>query len=311
MLPFLSARAASRLVKPSFGGLFRRMRQLSAGPEPASVTGGRPERRTRGVVVVGHGTADPVGAEETRQVAALVAGLLPEMPVELGFLEVIGPSIGEALERLAERGCGEVVAAPLLLFTAGHARRDVPEAVRDGAAKAGLVVRQSAALGRHPAILALARSRRQEALRRLEPVPAEHTVLLMIGRGSSDPTAHRQLHDFALATCPVESEPATYARIELGFVAAARPTLAEAVANAAGGGGSGEDSAVRRVIVQPHLLFRGHVEEQVTSAVDRGRREHPAIEWVQVERLGADPLVARAVVDHAAAVMARFGEDVA
>lgn len=263
------------------------------------------ERRTRGVVVVGHGTADPVGAEETRQVAALVAGLLPEVPVELGFLEVIGPSIGVALERLAERGCGEVVAAPLLLFTAGHARRDVPEAVRDGAAKAGLIVRQSEALGCHPAILTLARQRRQQAVERLERMPAEDTVLLMIGRGSSDPTAHRQLHDFALATCPDESNPSTQARIELGFVAAARPTLAEAVANAAG---RGEGRTVRRVIVQPHLLFRGHVEEQVTAAVDRGRREHPGIEWVQVERLGADPLVARAVVDRAAAVMASGGE---
>jgi sirohydrochlorin cobaltochelatase len=309
VLPFRSVRAVRRLATTSVGDLIRLLRPSGAGAGVSSgqnaVAGSRPARRTRGVVVVGHGTADPVGAEETRQVAALVAGLLPEVPVELGFLEVIGPSIGVALERLAERGCGEVVAAPLLLFTAGHARRDVPEAVRDGAAKAGLVVRQSEALGCHPAMLALARQRRQQAVERLEPMPAEDTVLLMIGRGSSDPTAHRQLHDFALATCPDESEPPTQARIELGFVAAARPTLAEAVANAAG---SGEGRTVRRVIVQPHLLFRGHVEEQVTAAVDRGRREHPGIQWVQVERLGADPLVARAVVDRAAAVMASCGE---
>lgn len=310
MLPFRSVRAVRRLATSSVGDLIRLLRPLGAGvgSGQSAVAGRQPERRTRGVVVVGHGTADPVGAEETRQVAALVAGLLPEVPVELGFLEVIGPSIGVALERLAERGCGEVVAAPLLLFTAGHARRDVPEAVRDGAAKAGLVVRQSEALGCHPAMLALARQRRQQAVERLEPMPAEDTVLLMIGRGSSDPTAHRQLHDFALATCPAESEPPTQARIELGFVAAARPTLAEAVANAAGGGGRREGRTVRRVIVQPHLLFRGHVEEQVTAAVDRGRREHPGIEWVQVERLGADPLVARAVVDRVAAVMASCGE---
>jgi sirohydrochlorin cobaltochelatase len=312
VLPFRSVRAVRRLATSSVGDLIRLLRPLGAGAVVAAgqnaVAGRQPERMTRGVVVVGHGTADPVGAEETRQVAALVAGLLPEVPVELGFLEVIGPSIGVALERLAERGCGEVVAAPLLLFTAGHARRDVPEAVRDGAAKAGLAVRQSEALGCHPAMLALSRQRRQQAVERLEPMPAEDTVLLMIGRGSSDPTAHRQLHGFALATCPDESEPPTQARIELGFVAAARPTLAEAVANAAGGGGRGEGRAVRRVIVQPHLLFRGHVEEQVTAAVERGRREHPGIEWVQVERLGADPLVARAVVDRVAAVMASCGE---
>ena len=319
-LPLLSAHAARLLLNRSFRGLFR-----SANGFFRPNTGGRSsdERaldvrdwqggRTRGLVVVGHGTADPVGAEETRRIAELVAGMLPGVAVELGFLEVIGPSIGEALQRLATRRCTEAVAAPLLLFTAGHARRDVPEAVRDGAAKAGLAVWQSDALGCHPDILELTRRRRQEALAPLAPMPAESTVLLMIGRGSSDPTAHRQLHDFALATCGEHSAAPAPLRIELGFVAAARPTLVEAIANAARGSGSAEGGdtglrqsapagIVRRVVVQPHLLFRGHVEEQVNAAVDRGRREYPEIEWVQVQRLGADPLVARALVDRAAAL---------
>jgi len=317
----LSARAAQRLLKSSFRGLFRSahgfFRPISGGRSRGQALDSRDWRggRTRGVVVVGHGTADPVGALETRQISELVARMLPDVAVELGFLEVIGPSIGEALQRLAARGCTEAVAAPLLLFTAGHARRDVPEAVRDGAAKAGLAVWQSDALGCHPDILTLTQRRRQEALAPLTPMPAESTVLLMIGRGSSDPTAHRQLHDFAVATCGEPSTRPAQARIELGFVAAARPTLAEAVANAARGSGpgnsesdgprpAGEAGIIRRVVVQPHLLFRGHVEEQVNAAVERGRREHPEIEWVQVQRLGADPLVAQALVDRAAAAEA-------
>lgn len=313
-VPFFSVRAAGRLVKSSFRGLFHRPatgnRFGNRSGEGASDARGWRGGRTRGVVVVGHGTADPVGAEETRQIAALVARMLPDVAVELGFLEVIGPSIGEALERLAVRGCTEVVAAPLLLFTAGHARRDVPEAVREGAARAGLIVRQSEALGCHADILALTQQRRREALASLAPVPPENTVLLMIGRGSSDPTAHRQLHDFAVASCveqpswPAHSAGLFRSRIELGFVAAARPTLDEAIANAACGGGAGSAAGngdpVRRVVVQPHLLFRGHVEEQVNAAVDRGRREQPGIEWVQVKRLGADRLVAQALIDRAA-----------
>ena len=323
-MPFLSADAVARLVKSPFRGLFRRSSAGNRfGTRPGEVAPdarGWRAGRTRGVVVVGHGTADPVGAEETRQIAALVAGMLPDVAVELGFLEVIGPSIGEALERLAARGCTEVVAAPLLLFTAGHARRDVPEAVREGAMRAGLVVRQADALGCHPDIVALTQQRRREALAPLAPVPEENTVLLMIGRGSSDPTAHRQLHDFAVASCqdqnqdkyqdqdqlnvPTESSRPYRSRIELGFVAAARPTLDEAIVNAAGGVGVGSSDGngvpVRRVVVQPHLLFRGHVEEQVNAAVDRGRREHPGIEWVQVQRLGADRLVAQTLIDRAA-----------
>jgi sirohydrochlorin cobaltochelatase len=322
-VPFLSARAAQGLFQRSFNRLFPPAAGVfqagQGGPLASSVaaTGGWQGGQTRGLVVVGHGTADPVGAGETRRIAELVAGMLPAAAVELGFLEVIGPSIGEALQRLADRGCTEVVAAPLLLFTAGHARRDVPEAVSEGAAKAGLTVLQSEAFGCHPDILALARQRRQEALAGLETVPSENTVLLMIGRGSSDPTAHRQLHDFAVATCqapsacPTSASSPTSLRIELGFVAAARPTLAEGIANAAAAVAAarqarpaGPTRFIGRVLVQPHLLFRGHVEEQVTAAVDRGRHEYPDIEWVRVQRLGADPLVARALLERAAAVTA-------
>jgi hypothetical protein len=60
--------------------------------------------RRCGLVVVGHGTADPLGAAETAAVTALVASRLPDVPVELGFLEVIEPAIGQALARLAARG---------------------------------------------------------------------------------------------------------------------------------------------------------------------------------------------------------------
>lgn len=244
---------------------------------------------TRGILVVGHGTADPVGADETRQVARQVAALQPEVPVELGFLEVIGPTIGDAVMALAARGCRDVVVAPLLLFAAGHARRDVPEAVREAVAAAGVRAVQSEPLGCHEAILQLSAARRHEAVATLPPVSDAETVLLVVGRGSSDPTAREQLDAFVRATRPPQS------RIELGFVAAARPTLDEAIAAAA------RVRGVRRVVVQPHLLFRGHVEEQVSAALLRGRQEHPTVEWVQAARLGADPLVARAVVDRAVA----------
>jgi len=275
------------------GGLFRRAAASWPGARPPEFPCEWRGGPGCGLVVVGHGTADPVGAEETREVARQAARLLPDVPVELGFLEVIGPSIADALRRLAERGCTQVVAAPLLLFSAGHARRDVPEAVREGAAQAGLDVRQSDAFGCHPDIVSLARARCLEAEAAVGPVAADETVLLVVGRGSSDPSAHRQLHEFAVTAWPQR-------RIELGFVAAARPTLAEAVAAAAAADVRG--GRPRRVVVQPHLLFRGHVEEQVTAAVDRARGEHPGIEWVQAGRLGPDRLVARALVDRAAAV---------
>jgi sirohydrochlorin cobaltochelatase len=242
-----------------------------------------------GLLVVGHGTADPVGAAETRRVADLVAMLLPGVPVAVGFLEVIRPSIDDGLAQLATAGCSEVVATPLLLFAAGHAKRDVPEAIESAAAAHGLAVRQTEPFGCHPAIAELSRRRRQEAVAGLCLLTAAETTVVMIGRGSSDPTALSQLKGFAAATFASEPEPR---EIGFGFVAAARPTLREALDAAT----DPSRSRVRRILVQPHLLFRGHVEEQVNAAVQEARSRHPGFEWIQTSRLGAHQLVATAVV---------------
>lgn len=253
--------------------------------------------RETGLLVVGHGTADPVGAAETRQVAELAREVLIDVPVELGFLEVIGPTIDDGLARLAAAGCRQVVAAPLLLFSAGHAKRDVPEAIASSAAARGLRVAQAAPLGDHPAIVELSRRRRREAEAALSSIAAAETAVVFIGRGASDPTALLQLQGFARLTMAGAEAPG---HLGFGFVAAAQPTLAEALVAAADPSCVG----VRRILVQPHLLFRGHVEEQVTAAVDEARQRHSGHEWVQVARLGADPLVARAVVDRAGQVYA-------
>jgi sirohydrochlorin cobaltochelatase len=250
-----------------------------------------------GLLVVGHGTADSVGAAETHRVAELVGESLPGVPVALGFLEVIGPTIAESLARLAAAGCRTVVAAPLLLFEAGHAKRDVPEAIAEPAAALGVSVVRAGPLGCHPAIVELARWRRAEACAGREPVAPATTALVMVGRGSSDPTAPAQLAELTEMTLSAESRPR---RVLAGFVAAARPTVPEALARA----GEPSDGEIRRIIVQPHLLFRGHVEEQVEAAVAAARAARPGLEWLTVPRLGPDPLVVRAVVERAAEAVA-------
>jgi len=246
-----------------------------------------------GIVVVGHGTADPSGAEETRALARLIAERLPDVPVELGFLEVIGPSIATAVTALAGRGCRELVAAPLLLLTAGHARRDLPAALAEAARMAGVGVRQSEALGVHPDIVRLVQERRREAVAGLSILPADQTALVVMGRGASDPDGPAQLHDLVAAT--LVGPPTRPRHVLFGFAAAARPTLDEAIDEVCG------LPDVRRVIVQPHLLFQGHVLNQVSAAVARGRRLRPDLEWVEVARLGPHPNVAAAVVDRALA----------
>ena len=250
-----------------------------------------PPQGPPGILVVGHGTADACGADETRLLATRIADALPGVAVELGFLEVIGPTVADALERLSSRGCHEAVAAPLLLFTAGHARRDLPEAIAAPAARLGMTVCQADALGCHPALVALSRRRRDEA-RATAGAGGRAEAVAFVVRGSSDPSTPPQADAFLAASLGLEAPPPPAA---VGFVAAARPTVAEALDGLAGA--ARRAGGAWRVLVQPHLLFRGHVIDRVAEEIDAARRRHPGIEWVAVERLGPDPAVVRAVID--------------
>ena len=247
-----------------------------------------------GVVVVGHGTANPVGAAETKNIVAQVDAILPNIPVELGYLEVVEPTIEMAVERLAARRCKKVVALPILLFAAGHAKQDVPQALQEAVARRGLSVTQADPLGLHEHVISLARRRFCEAIEGLAPIEGGSEALLVIGRGSSDPTASHQLWGFVRSTYSSMVRVAKH-RFAISFVAAAKPTMSEAVdqlmleIN-------GRPS-VRRVVLHPHLLFHGHVENQVEKYLEKARSQFPSVEWVKVARLGAAPEVADALVD--------------
>ena len=247
-----------------------------------------------GVVVIGHGTANPVGAAETKNIVAQVDAILPNIPVELGYLEVIEPTIEMAVERLAARGCKKIVALPILLFAAGHAKQDVPQALQEAVARQGLSVTQADPLGLHEQVISLARRRFYEAIEDLAPIEAGSEALLVIGRGSSDPTASHQLWGFVRSTYSSMVRVAKH-RFAISFVAAAKPTTSEAIDQLMLD--INGRPPVRRVVLHPHLLFHGHVENQVEKHLEKMRSQFPSVEWVKVARLGAAPEVAEALVD--------------
>src|SRR5436190_669000 len=85
----------------------------------------------RGLLLVGHGTRDAEGLAEFASLARLVMERLPEFAVEPCFLELAEPDIPTAVHRLMASGIRQLTVAPLLLFAAGHAKRDIPMTVAE------------------------------------------------------------------------------------------------------------------------------------------------------------------------------------
>ncbi len=245
-----------------------------------------------GILLVGHGTRDPAGIAEFHATAALITELANGRPLAPCFLELATPSIAEGIEQLVTNGATRIVVVPLLLFSAGHAKRDIPAAVAAAAASyPDVTIGQTAALECNPQILALSERRFREAIAKLPPIPAISTLLLLVGRGSLDPDATAEMRRFARLR--IEQTPV--GRMSVCFLAMQQPSLADALADAAA-------SEFQRIVVQPHLLFAGELHEQVRCAVesqvaaDRGS-DMPPRQWIVTVPLGPEPELAAAVVN--------------
>lgn len=244
--------------------------------------------RPQGVLVVGHGTRDPAGLGEFHEVVRQLAARLAPTPVEPCFLELAEPTIDAGFERLVARGVARVTVAPLVLFAAGHAKRDIPEAVAAAAARHRDVAWQQAPhLGLHPRLVELATLRYDEAVADVPPVADDENLLVIVGRGSSDPEAAAETRAFAA----LRGSTSRVGRIETAFVALCEPRLDDVLRSAAA------SKTVRRVVVQPHLLFPGEMLQKIAGCVNAARAIRPDVDWRVTRHLGPHPLSVEAIVE--------------
>ena len=247
-----------------------------------------------GILVAAHGTRNEQGLAECRQCTALLTERLPGVPIELAYLELAQPAIAQGIERLARAGVRRLLVAPLLLFAAGHAKRDIPREVAAAAAEHGMQFEQAAHLGCHPALLELSATRFREALRELPPVPPEETLAILVGRGSLDETAIAEMHQFSR----LRHELTPCRQLETAFLAMAEPRLEHALAAVAKRAAARDaaEPAIRRVVVQPHLLFSGDLLTKCRQLVEQAAAQSPELEWIVAGHLEPAPHLLDAIV---------------
>jgi sirohydrochlorin ferrochelatase len=109
------------------------------------------------LLIAAHGTESAAGSATTAALAAAVAAAAPDVPVGLCFLDVVGPSLADALDS-ADAADGPVVVVPLLLSTGYHVQTDIPAVA---AGRAG--VRVAGHLGPDPLVIDALAARLAEA----------------------------------------------------------------------------------------------------------------------------------------------------
>jgi sirohydrochlorin ferrochelatase len=199
------------------------------------------------LLVVAHGSRDPRHAATVHALVRRVRALRPGLRVETGFLDFNVPSVRGVLESLDAQGVRDVVALPLLLTRAFHAKADIPAVLADAPPR--LRIHQADVLGPSPLLLSALERRLYEA--GLTPAGKSSTGVVLAAAGSTDPEAIAVIADIAR-----EWRHTGWRAVRPAFASASLPRTEDAVRELRALG-------CERVAVAPYVLAPGRLPDRI------------------------------------------------
>jgi sirohydrochlorin ferrochelatase len=207
-----------------------------------------------------------------------------DVPIqELCFIELAHPDIVTGIDICVQKGASRIVVLPLLLLSAGHAKHDIPEAIRQAKQRhPHLEIVLGEPFGVHEMMIDIVVDRIKE-----QAVPLDHeSMILLIGRGSSDPDTKRDITAIAKLLQAKTNVP----RVDICFLAAIRPTLEDGLYEAS-------RSFYKKIFVVPYLLFTGvlmkTIEKKLYSLSSSNKQ------WILCNYLGYHPFLQNIIKENA------------
>jgi len=241
-----------------------------------------------GVMLCGHGSRNQLAVGEFATLADALQQRLPGVPVEYGYLEFANPVIHLGLDRLREQGVKHVLAVPGMLFAAGHAKNDIPSVLKTyEATHPGLRITYGRELGVDTRMLRAAADRIEEGLKTSpRRIKREETLLLVVGRGASDPDANSNV----AKVMRMLWEGMGFGWGEVAYSGVTFPLVAPALDHAVKLG-------YRRIVVFPYFLFTGVLVKRIYDAADEAQAKYPNIGILNAPYLDDHPLVIDTFLD--------------
>ena len=231
----------------------------------------------RPLLMVGHGTRDESGRQSFLEFASVYQALDTSRPVIPCFLELTEPTIQAGVDLCVAKGYTDISVLPVLLFAARHNKFDITnELDRARARHPQLKFHYGRHFGITPGIIELW----QERLAELDSphLSRSETVLLFVGRGSSDPDANGDVCKLAR----IVWEGSGYSTVETCFIGITHPRLEEGFQRA-------RLYQPKRIIVLPYFLFTGLLVKKIFDITAQQQEQYPDIAITCLPEMGLHP----------------------
>jgi sirohydrochlorin cobaltochelatase len=231
-----------------------------------------PSPKRPALLLAAHGTRDQAGVAAFHALAGRVGELAGRDGTRVagGFIELSAPPLRDAVATLVNGTQAPMVAVPLTLSAAGHAKGDIPAALtRERTRHPGLRWTYARPLGPHPALIGLLAARIAAASGDQAP------AVLLVGRGSTDPDANADV----VKTARLLWEGRDYPLAETAFVSLARPGVAEGLERC-------RLLGARQIVVARYFLFPGVLPDRVAEQAAGYAAAHPGLDIRCADVLG-------------------------
>ena len=249
----------------------------------------------KAIMMLGHGSRDKAACDEFKQLVDLIGARMTGWSIGHGWLEFARPTIGEGLESLKAAGATDIYAIPGMLFAAGHVKNDLPSELHEFSRNnPSIRLRMGRELAIDAKLLQAAADRIEAAWEQVvsdcdskgETIERKDALLLVVGRGTSDPDANGNVAKVARML----GEGLGFGHSDCAFSGVAHPRTGEALERLMPLG-------YKRILVFPYFLFTGILVDRIRSETNEIAAKFPAVDFIPVNYLGTHRLVVEAFIE--------------
>ncbi|MFB7142288.1 sirohydrochlorin chelatase [Gottfriedia sp. NPDC056225] len=227
------------------------------------------------VVYIGHGSRRQEGNEQFIHFIQSVIKNVAVQKQEYAFLELVEPTIQQTLEKVILEGAQKILVVPVLLFAAGHFKRDIPDELNlilDRFPQVKITITEP--FGVHEKMIQLVQKRVMVAKE------TSHSAILLVGRGSSDTEPIEMLEQIGNAVEDRMGVP-----VRTAFLTAGKPKLEDMI--------NKMSKEFQSIYVMPYLLFTGLLLEKIKRRIALENEKFHLCENLQFDELMSEALIER------------------
>lgn len=229
------------------------------------------------ILFIAHGSKKAACNNEIKYFIAALKSKLNSKNIELCYIEFAQPLIQEGIDNCAQKGCTKIIAMPLLLSDAGHAKEDIPKEIETAKIKFPQIeFCYGKPIGLHDKMHEILLTRLQET----KCIIDQNTAVILVAKGSRFESANNELRI-------ISKQFRSYCEagiVKASFLSMTFPKLQDVIDECIAEGAT-------KFVILPYILFQGLLIRKIAEYINELTMKYPSHTFLTANHIGSHSLL--------------------